>query len=194
MSDVITYNATVYSREISYTNFKGETKTVRLDFSLSPLELMSIIAGFEPKKSRSNNPAKKGRVEEISSEEQLNLFTKLASASAGFASEDGESWEPFEDFEESLAGKAFLTKLASSDADRKEFAELCILAPFRAFTQFAINDESNSPADVAEFRNTQAQMEKLFATPETPSETPAERRARLQAELDAVRDDETPEA
>src|SRR5262245_10728039 len=94
MSDVITYNATIYSRDISYTNFKGETKTVTLDFSLSPLELMAIIAGYSPKKSRSNNPAKKNQVEEISSEDQLKLFTQLASSAAGFASEDGETWEP----------------------------------------------------------------------------------------------------
>lgn len=186
MSDIITYVSSVYSRDISYTNFKGETKTVTLDFSLAPLQLMSIIAGFETKKVKSGNPAKNGQVEALTSEAQLVLFTKLASSAAGFASEDGETWEPFENFEDSLAGKAFLTKLAASDGDRKEFAELCILSPFRAFTALAIADPTNSPKDVLEFQQTQSQMEKLFAAPEEKTETAAERRARLQAELDAT--------
>lgn len=180
------YTASVYSRKVSYTNFKGEEKTIELFFALNPITLMEIIASNAPKKSRSANPAKAGKDEEMSSEEQLKFFQDLACRAAGFPSDDGETWERFEDFKDQIVGQAFLTKLASSDSDRREFAEKVILDPFRAFVSFAQADESNSPAEKQQFGVYLAQMENIFKMPDPSKETREERAARLEAELKAL--------
>lgn len=188
----ITFEASVFSRTVRYRNFKNEEKSVELTFALDPLKLMRLIAGFKPTKSKSKNPARAGQVEELSDEQQLKFVSDIACAAAGFASDDGESWEEFEEFEASLAGKAFLTKLAASDDDRKEFADKVILAPFRAFVGFAEADAGNSPQDIADFREILDQMENLFKMPDTKNETIEDRKARLARELASL--DETTES
>ena len=179
------YEASVYSRQVTYRNFKGEVNTVELYFALDPLALMQQIAGFKPKTSKSNNPAKRGQ-EEWDDSEQLRCVRDLACKAAGVPSEDGENWTKFEDFEETLAGKAFLTKLASSDGDRREFAEKVILAPFRAFVNYAQADQTNSPKDVQDFIQMLGQMENIFKVPDPSQESLEDRKARLAAELAAM--------
>lgn len=191
MSDKIIYTAAVYSSVVNYVNFKGEAQEVQCQFSMNPIQLMTIISKFQPKKVKSGNPALNGQVEAMTDEQQLEIFRTIASRAAGEASEDGESWTPWINFEESLAGMAFMTKLASSDGDRKEFAEKVILDPIRAYVGYAVSDESNTEKDIKEFNDLLSQMEKLFLeTPAKAAETPAERRARLQAELDATPDED----
>lgn len=185
MSELI-YEASVYSRTVSYKNFKGEEKTVELQFALDPLQLMQIIATFQPKKVRSGNPARNNQPAEISDEEQLKFFRDIAVKSAGHTSEDGESWTPFEGFEDDLAGKAFLTKLASSDADRREFAEKVLLAPFRTFVGFAVNDPSNTDRDKQGFQKMLGELENIFKVPDPKDESLDDRRARLAAEMAAL--------
>lgn len=179
------YEASVYSQKVTYRNFKGEVNTVELHFALDPLALMQQIAGFNPKKSRSGNPAKKDQIE-VDEAEQLRFVRDIACKAAGTPSEDGESWNTFEDFEETLAGKAFLTKLTSSDGDRREFAEKVLLAPFRAFVEYAKADSSNSPKDVKDFVEMLGQLENIFRVPDASQETLEERKARLAAELAAM--------
>jgi hypothetical protein len=186
MADQI-YTASVYSRPVKYTNFHGEEKTVTLYFALEPLMLMQVVAGYKPKtNSNSGDPRKRGQVEAITDEQQLKFIRDLCKRAAGFPSEDGESWEPYEDFDKSLAGQAFLTKLASSDGDRREFTEKVLLAPFKAFVRYAENDETNTPKDIQQLKAMEAQFENVFKMPEKPDETPEERRLRLQAELDSL--------
>lgn len=180
------YEASVYSRDVSYKNFNGETTERRLFFALDPLQLMQVIATFQPKTVKSGNPALNGKPSELSDEEQLKFIRDLAVKSAGAPSVDGEYWEKFPDFGDSLAGKAFLTKLTSSDGDRKDFAEKVILDPFRAFVGFAAEDPSNSPSDVQNFKTMLAQMENVFKMPEAKTETLEERKARLALELAAL--------
>lgn len=180
------YEASVYSRTISYRNFKGEEKTVELFFALDPLQLMQIIASFQPKKVKSGNPARANADMEVSDEEQLKFIRNLACKAAGTPSEDGESWVAWEDFEDDLAGKAFLTKLASSDGDRREFAEKCVLAPFRAFVEFAREDPTNSAKDTQQFATMLVQMENIFTVPDKSNESLEDRRARLAAEMAAL--------
>lgn len=182
MSNMI-YEASVYSREVTYRNFKGEEKTQTLYFALDPLQLMQVIAGFEPKKIKSGNPALRNQDAPISEEQQLKMVRDLAIKSAGTPSDDGESWVPYPEFDNDLVGKAFLTKLAASDGDRKEFSEKVILAPFRAFIGYATTDESNSPKDKQQFAQMLQQMENIFVVPDKPDESMEERRARLAAEL-----------
>lgn len=184
MTELI-YEASVYTRTVSYKNFKGETNTTELHFALDPLQLMQAIAGFKPKKSRSANPAVKDSVE-YDDEAQLKFVRDLACKAAGFPSEDGESWEPFTEFSDSIVGKAFLTKLTSSDGDRREFAEKVVLAPFKAFIGYAQADPTNDAKEVAQFGEMLAQMENLFKAPEQRQETLEERKARLQAEMAAL--------
>ena len=182
----ITYEASVYTRQVSYVNFKGETQTVELHFALDPLQLMQIVAtGFTPKKVKSGNPARNGQNAEISDEEQLKFFRNLASKSAGTPSDDGESWEPFEDFENTLAGKAFLTRLAASDSDRIEFGEKVMIAPFEAFVKYAENDPSNSKQETQQLRTMLEQLRNIL-TPQQTEETLEEKRARLAAEMAAL--------
>lgn len=182
----ISYEASVYTREITYTNFKGETKSVEMTFALDPLQLMSIIASIPSNKSKSKDPRKAGKEQEITEEQQIQLVRDLAIKAAGFISDDGESFEAYEGFDESLAGKAFLTKLVASDADRKEFSEKVILDPFRAFVGFARVDESNSQKDIQELEKYLGDLENVFLGTGKPEETAAEKRARLQAELAAT--------
>lgn len=184
MSNIV-YEASVYTRSVSYKNFKGETRTVELHFALDPLKLLKVIAGFNPKKSKSNNPARRDQLE-ISDSEQVQFVRDLCIQAAGEPSADGEAWTPFPDFEETLAGQTFLTKLASSDGDRAEFAQKVILDPFRAFVQFAVADESNTPKDVQQFQTMLSQLENIFAAKEKPEESLEDRRARLAAELAAM--------
>lgn len=180
------YEASIYSQTVSYRNFKGEEKTETLTFALDPLLLMQHISAIpSPRKSKSGNPARANDYE-FSDSDQLKFVRTLAVASAGWPSNDGDSWEPFEDFEDSLAGKAFLTKLISSDGDRKNFAEKVILDPFRAFIAYAKADESNSSKDIKNFDEMMAQMEKLFSGEPDKEETIEERKARLKAELALV--------
>ena len=68
----------------------------------------------------------------------------------------------------SEVGKAFLAKLAASDADRREFADKVIMDPFRAFIGYAVEDSGNSPADVKEFEQMLTKMEKLFVAHGSP--------------------------
>lgn len=181
----IVYQAPIYSRDVSYTNFKGETKDVRLDFSLSPLKLLSLIASFDIKPVKSGNPARNGQPGNITEEQQLTFMRDIALAAAGVASEDGESWEEFEGFEKTLPAQAFLAKLAASDGDRREFAEKVILEPFRTFAHYAKADESNSPQDVQKLDQMLSQIENIFKF-EEKKETVEERRARLEAELNLL--------
>lgn len=180
----LTYEASVYERTVKYRNFKGEEQTTKLYFALDPIQLMAAIASFVPKASKSKNPAKAAK-NEITDEDQIKFVRSLASKAAGFPSDDGESWEPFEDFENTIAGKAFLTQLVSSDGDREAFATKVILDPFRAFVGFAEADTSNTPKDVAQLKTMLGQLENVFVgAPQ--NETLEERRARLEAEMAAL--------
>lgn len=191
MTEQLIYEASVYSRTLSYKNFKGETKTEEVTFALSPMELMTVIAGFTPKKSRSRDPRKHGQDEEMTDQQQLEFVKDLALRAAGFPSDDGESWIHRKDFGDEILGQAFLTKLTSSDGDRREFAEKVILAPFRAFVDYAVADTSNTPAEVQQFRVYLTQLENIFKMPDPKEETREERAARLEAELQAIKDAET---
>lgn len=182
----IIYEARVYSKRIAYKNFIGEVSEVDLHFSLDPLQLMEIIASFSGKPSRSGNPAKAGQPE-ITDEMQLKFIRDIAAKAAGLPSPSGESWFPTPDFSDSLAGKAFLTQLSSSDGDRRDFAERVILQPFRDFVGYASADPSNSPKDVAQFQKMLQQMQNIFKTPENAApESVEEKRARLQKELETL--------
>lgn len=180
MTDIV-YEASVYTRTVKYKNFKGEQQEIKLYFALDPIELMTMIANFNPKKSRSNNPAKRGQ-DEIDDGDQVKFVRDIAIKAAGTPSEDGESWEPFEDFENTLAGKTFITKLASSDGDREEFAQMVLLDPFRAFVKFAEADPTNSQKDVQQFQQMVAQLERIFST-KGVDESLEEKRARLAREM-----------
>ncbi len=184
------YEASVYSRVVNYKNFKGEERSVELFFALDPLKLLKIIAGFNPKKaSKSGNPARREEIQ-ISDAEQVQFVRDLCIQAAGEPSADGEAWIPFPDFEETLAGQTFLTKLASSDGDRAEFAEKVILDPFRAYVRFAAADETNTPKDVQNFERMLSQLENIFTEKDKPEESYEDRRARLAAELAAMDGDE----
>lgn len=190
MSDLI-YQASVYERTVKYNNFKGKTQEAKLYFALDPLQLLSVIASIESgPKSKSKNPAKQGQVEALTNEQQIKFIRELCIKAAGFPSDDGESWEPFEDFGNSIAGKAFLTKLTSSDADRQEFTEKVVLDPFRAFVDYASNDPSNSKNEVDQLQNMVSQLENIFKEPAKTDETLQERRERLQRELEAMEGNE----
>ena len=186
----LTYEASVYKRTVKYRNFKGETNETTLFFALDPIALMQMIASFAPKASKSKNPAKQGQPE-INDEDQIKFVRGLALRAAGFPSDDGETWEPFENFENTIAGKAFLTQLVSSDGDRKEFSEKVILDPFRAFVSFAEQDPSNTPKDTQQLKTMLSQLENIF-TGGPANESVEDRRARLQAEMAAL--DSTPES
>lgn len=180
----ITYTASVYSRAVKYINFKGESMETILYFALDPIQLMQTIASFAPRPNKSQNPAKQGKPE-ITDEDQIKFVRGLAVKAAGFPSDDGESWEPFSNFENTIAGKAFLTQLVSSDSGRREFAEKVILDPFRAFVEFAKSDSSNSPKDTQQLKLMLAQLENVFVGKDQ-NETREERMARLQAEMAAL--------
>lgn len=181
----LTYEASVYTRTVKYKNFKGDTNETTLYFALDPIQLMQTIANFVPKQSKSKNPAKANATPEITDEEQIKFVRNLATKAAGFPSDDGESWEPFEDFENTIAGKAFLTQLVSSDGDRKEFSERVILDPFRAFVGYAEADPSNTKSETAQLKTMLSQLENLF-TGDTKNESLEERRERLKAEMAAL--------
>lgn len=186
------YEAAVLTREVSYRNFKGVENTVELHFALDPLQLLQVLAdGFQGKKVKSGNPAMNGKRSEISDGDQIKFIRDLAVKAAGFPSEDGESWEPFPEFEDSLAGKAFLTKLTSSTVDRKEFSETVVLDPFRAFVSYAIADDSNTKDEKAEFADMLKKLEKVFSTASVTNdkESLEERRERLRAEMAALEAD-----
>ena len=182
----LVYEASVYSRTVTYKNFNGETNTVKLFFAIDPLELMGVFAKFEPKKSKSGNPALKNQAEPMSTEDMLQLVRDLACKAAGIPSDDGETWEPEYGFSDKLYGKAFLTKLTASDADRREFSQKVILDPFRAFVQFAEAEPDNTPQEVQGFRTMLNQMENLFKMPDPSAESLEDRRARLAAEMAAL--------
>lgn len=190
MSEPLVYEASVYSRTVNYKNFNGESKSSKLYFALDPLQLMAVMASYSPKKIKSGNPALNGKDAEMTDEQQITMVRQLAIKSAGTPSDDGESWTPFEDFGDSIAGKAFMTKLVSSDADRREFSEKVILAPFRAFAQYFMQDPSNSDKEVKELQAMLAQVENVFKVPDVKNETSEERAARLKAELKALEDTE----
>lgn len=181
----ITYEASVYSRIISYKNLKGQTKEVELTFALDPISLLRVMASLpSPKKSRSNNPAQRAREEsELSNEQQLKFLVDIASKAAGFISDDGESFEPFEDFRDSIAGKAFITKLASSDGDREEFAQKVMIDPFEAFVNYARADEGNTKEEIKQFEDMLASMKRIFAINKNTDMSPEDRAAKLRAEL-----------
>lgn len=186
MSENIVYEAAVYSRTIRYRNFKQQEQTVELHFALDPLQMLEVVTSVPVKKVKSGNPARRDEEASISEEHQLKFMRDIAHKAAGFPSDDGESWEPFEDFANTLAGKAFITKLASSDVDRKEFAEKVILDPFRAFVKFASADEDNNQAEVAQFQKMLAQFENIFKVVTDKNESIENRRARLAAEMAAL--------
>lgn len=191
MTNNLIYEASVYHREVSYRNFKQEEKSATLFFALDPMQLMQVIASFEPKKNRSNNPALKDQAAPVSDEQQIKFVRDLVIKAAGSPSEDGESWIPFTDFENTLVGKAFLTKLTASDGDRREFSEKVILNPFKAFVGYAESDESNTPAEVQQLKRMLVQLEQIFAMPDPEKESVEDRRARLEAELNAMQADAT---
>ena len=180
-----TYEAAVYSRTVKYRNHNGQDKEQTLYFALDPIQLLRVMAGANLKVSKSNNPARAGR-EEISEDDQLRMLQELAARAAGWPSDDGESWAPYENFKNEVAGKAFITQLAASDGDRREFAEKVIMDPFRSFVMFAEADPSNTAKDVQEFKVLLDQIEKLFQMPEKTEESVEDRRARLQAEMAAL--------
>lgn len=188
MSQLI-YEASVYSRKISYRNFKGEDKTLDLQFALDPIQLMRLIAGFELNTIKSGNPATNGQIAPMSNEMQLKIVHDLACRAAGYQSEDGERWIQIPDFSEQLYGKAFLTKLAASDTDRREFSEKVILDPFRAFVAFALAEEGNTEKEKKQFKEMLSQLEKSFTSPDTSDESLADRKARLAAELESLDDE-----
>lgn len=186
MSEPLVYEASVYTRTVNYKNLNGETKIAKLYFALDPVELMGVMATYIPKKIKSGNPALNGKDAEMSDEQQILMVRQLAIKSAGIPSEDGESWTPFENFGNHIAGKAFLTKLVSSDADRKEFSEKVILDPFRAFSNYFMADESNSEVEKKELKDMLAKIENIFTVPAPGIETSEERATRLKAELAAL--------
>jgi len=186
MSDLI-YEASVYKRTVKYRNFKGETNETTLYFALDPIALMQTIASFAPKASRSKNPAKQGQPE-ITDEDQIKFVRGLALKAAGFPSEDGEVWEPFDNFEDTIAGKAFLTQLVSSDADRQEFSQKVIIDPFKAFVSYAEQDPSNSTKETQQLRTMVGQLENIFKG-KNENESLEDRRARLMAEMAALEDE-----
>lgn len=187
----LTYEASVYKRTVKYKNFKGETNETTLYFALDPIQLMQAIANFAPKgNSRSKNPAKQA-APEISDEEQIKFVRTLATRAAGFPSDDGETWEPFEDFSDTIAGKAFLTQLVSSDGDRKEFSEKVILDPFRAFVGYAKADPTNNAKDTQQLETMLHQLENVFVGKD--NESIEDRRARLAAEMAALESSSTDE-
>lgn len=182
-----TYKAQVYSRTVSYENYKGEKREVELSFALDPIQLMQTIAKMtnaRPKK-KSGNPAAKDQGLDIAGEEALKFIREVSFQAAGYVSDDGEEWIPYESFADSIAGKAFITQLAASDGDRREFAQKVILDPFKSFVAFAVADESNSPEEVETFKTMAEQMENIFA-PVNKNETPEDRKKRLLAELDTL--------
>ena len=185
MSNVI-YEASVYTRTVSYRNFNGGENTVTLSFALDPISLMELIADRRPDTIKSGNPAINGKPADISNADQLRFVKDLAIQAAGAPSDDGESWIRNYDFEESLAGKAFLTKLASSDTDRREFSEKVIMEPFRAFVNYAKSDPENTKSEVQQFEVLLKQMENVFKTPDKKQETVEEKRARLAQEMAAL--------
>ena len=180
----IYYEASVYERVVRYINFKGERQEVQVFFALDPIELMALIAGFNPKRSKSNDPSKRGK-EVIDEGDQLKFVRDIALKAAGTPSEDGESWTPWPDFGETLAGKTFLTKLTSSDGDRGEFAQKVLLDPFRAFVKFAEADPTNTQKDVQNFKQMIGQLERIFTAPDT-NESIDEKRERLAREMAAL--------
>ena len=195
MSDSLqpVYEAAIYTRTVSYRNFKGEKQTVEVNFALDPIELLDLIAKSDTvtKKVKSNDPRKKGQTE-VNEEKAFTFLRDIADRAAGYPSADGEQWLPIENFTDLVAGKAFITQLASSDEDRKEFAEKVMLTPFKAFVQFAKADPTNSKEEIAKFEGMLAQFERIFAV-SAVDETLADRRARLaaqMAELDAQVEDE----
>lgn len=192
MTTPIVYEAAVYSREISYKNFNGELKTSTLHFQLPPLKLMAVLSGYTPKKIKSGNPALNGKDADFTDEQQITIVRELAIKSVGTPREDGEGWIPFEDFDTSVVGEAFMTKLVSSDADRKEFSEKVVLAPFKAFVGYASDDPTNSKTEIAGLQDMLTKLENVFKGPAIGSESPEARRERLQQELKAL--EATPES
>lgn len=188
MSNLV-YEASVYAHTLTYKNFKGETRTSELYFALDPLQLLAAIANYTPRKVKSGNPALNGQAADMTDEEQIKLVRGLASKAAGTPSDDGESWIPFEDFGDSIAGKAFLTKLVTSDEERRKFSEQVMLDPMRAYVGYAMEDASNSPKELQELKDMLHKMENIFKSPEVKDESPEDRRARLKAELESL---ETP--
>jgi len=176
------YEAAVYSRNVSYRNFAGEEATVEVNFALDPIQLLELIASSTlTSRSKSKDPRKKN-LEEVDEGKSFTFLRDIAAISAGYPSADGERWLPIESFTDTLAGKAFITKLAASDADRKEFAEKVMLAPFRAFVEYAKADGGNSPKEIAKFEQMLAQFERIF-TVSVADETLEARRARVAAEM-----------
>lgn len=187
------YEASIYTRTVTYRNFRGEEQTVDVDFALDPIELLDLIAQSSSvtKVSKSKDPRKRG-TEEVDDNKTFQFIREIAERAAGYPSADGERWLPIKDFCDTLAGKAFITKLASSDDDRKEFAEKVMLAPFRAFVEYAKADPSNSKSEIAKFETMLSQFERIFAV-STADETLEARRARLaaeQAELEKLMGDQ----
>lgn len=177
------YEAAIYSREVTYRNFAGEEQTVSVDFALDPIELLDLIASSSniTTKSKSNDPRKRN-AEVVDEGKQFRFLRDIANRAAGYPSADGERWLPISDFTDSIAGKAFITKLASSDDDRKEFAEKVMLAPFRAFVEYAKADPGNTKSEIAKFETMLQQFERIFAV-STADETLEARRARVAAEM-----------
>lgn len=180
------YEASVYGSTVSYKNFKGVEKTQTLYFALDPLKLMELVSSLKKPASKSGNPALRNKPDEITDSEQLKFLRNLAVTSAGEPSEDGEEWHPYDGFEESIVGKAFLAKLTASDGDRREFSEKVVLDPFRSFVAFAIADSSNSQSDVQTFKRLLAEAEQTFHVPTNKDESLEDRRVRLQAEMAAL--------
>lgn len=183
MSENKVYMARPYRHEVPYENLNGVQKTATLHFLIHPVELLGIFADYTPKKIKSGNPALNGKPAEMSDADQIKIIQQLAAQAAGTPSEDGENFDRFNDFETSVVGQAFMTMMVTSTKARRDFSEMAILNPFRAFVQFARQDDSNSPKEVADLERTLKQMEDIFKSPDVKDESAEEKRARLMAEL-----------
>lgn len=176
------YEASVYSVNVEYRNFKGAQQKAELNFALDPIQLLQIFAGLDTRPNKkSGNPARRQETG-LSEEGQIKMIRDIAEKAAGFPSDDGESWEPLPDFGNTIAGKTFMTRLITSDEDRREFSEKVIIAPMRAFVAYAKEDPSNSKAEIADLEKTLSQVENIFKVPD-PNESIEDRRARLAAEM-----------
>lgn len=180
------YETTVYSTQVEYTNLNGVRRNEKLSFAMDPLTLLSVIAAIPMRESKSGDPRKSSPT--MSDEAQLRLIRDLAETSWGHPSNDGEMWVNYEDLSETLAGKAFLTRLTTSESIRREFTDNVLVAPMRAFVSFAKSDPTNSPKDIQEFELMLARIEKVFTEADN-EETLEERRSRLQAELQGLSED-----
>lgn len=116
----------MYTKEISYTDFNGNTCTETLYFNLSKIEVnrwdASLNGGLQAylnEIATSNNP-----------EKIFSLFEELALKSYGVKSEDGKRFiksdELRDEFYQSVAYSEFMASVLSSTEAAEEFAKSII--------------------------------------------------------------------